>query len=82
MRTSAREAPSKLSVPASLACLERLRQLVQRDRLLLFVPLDRIGDAGVVGGEVFAGAHQLEPFGVELRACLGLDLAELLAIRV
>src|SRR4051794_30198883 len=62
--------------------MEGARQLAQRDRLLLLVPLDRVGDAGVVRGELLAGAHQLQPVGVERRARVRLDAAELVALVV
>ena len=55
---------------------------MQRDALLVLVPLDRIGDAGDVRLELLARGQQLQPVGVERRARLGLDLAELLAVGV
>ena len=66
-----------------VACrLERDGQLAQRDPLLLLVALDRVGDAGQLRGELLLGGEQLEPVGVEARARLRLELAELLAIAI
>src|SRR5262249_9307307 len=61
---------------------QRRRQLVQGDALLLLVALDRVGDARELGRELLAGCDQLEPVGVEARARVGLELAELLAIGI
>ena len=67
---------------ASLAALQRRRELAQRDALLLLVALDRVGDARELGGELLAGAQQLEPVGLNAALASAWISPELLAVGV
>ena len=61
---------------------ERALELVQRDRLLLRIPPDRIGIAGDVGLEQLARLEQRAPIGIERGRPGALELAELFAVGV
>ena len=62
--------------------LERRREITQRDPLLLFRPLDGIGDPRELRRQPLACGDQCEAVGVEARARRRLKIAELLAVDV
>ena len=55
---------------------------MERDPLLVLVALDGAGNARELRLELLAGGEQVEPVRVERGARLGVDLTELLAVRV
>src|SRR5581483_4429982 len=77
-RAQRREGSGRLAARS----LERRGELAQRDRLLVLVPLDRVGDPGVLGRQLLAGTDQAERLVVEAGRRLRLDAAELLALAV
>src|SRR5581483_3020980 len=55
-RAQRREGSGRLAARS----LERRGELAQRDRLLVLVPLDRVGDPGVLGRQLLAGTDAAE----------------------
>ena len=73
---------AKAPALSSLAWRSRSASVAQRDSLLLFVALDRIGDAGEVRRECVFVPQQFATQLVEGGGCVGLEVAQLFAVAV
>src|SRR5204863_9555904 len=61
---------------------ERALEVVERDRLLLLVPRDRVGLARELRFELLGRAQQVEPIGIEGGGGVSLERAQLLPLVV